>query len=300
MDRLHQLVAVTDEGHLHLGEAPHVLQTGVVLRHLELEAATVIGVLQRLAVQVLIGLLHLVGVDHEAGEQGQVGGLGADLLGKQAVLLGAVLVLLDDLPPAGHGLLIGEGFGVVVPEALGGVQGIAVAQQVLVHLGGEVAGIEGGHVARFVVVKEDVAVDILGLKDIAEDVAGVGFQHALLQDFVLVHVHDDHVQTGVGGFKIVLRLHHLGGGGVDVDLGVLLDLLQSLLIQLVVGHIAPLVIDGAEELGVLHLLGLILAGILVVAALVVALTGRAVVRLLVVIAAAGRQAQQHGQGQQEG
>ena len=72
MDRLHQLVAVTDEGHLHLGEAPHVLQTGVVLRHLELEAAAVVGVLQGLAVQVLIGLLHLLGVDHEAGEQGQV------------------------------------------------------------------------------------------------------------------------------------------------------------------------------------------------------------------------------------
>lgn len=68
--------------------------------------------------------------------------------------------------------------------------------------------------------------------------------------------------------------------------------------------------DGAEEFGVLHLGGLIpggLAGLVIggrlgVAAFVVALGGGAVIGLLVVVsaAAAGRQAQQHGQGQQEG
>jgi hypothetical protein len=166
-----QLIAVVDEGHLHLAEPPHVLHARVVLGHLEGEIRGIIGVLQRLAVDILIGLLHLVGIDDEAGEQGQVRGLRADLLTEDLILLAAVVVLLNDVPPAGNGLAIGERGSIIIPEGLRAVQGQTVLQQVLVNVRTDIGGILGLKDAGLIMLIEDGAVDILGLKHVGGDVA---------------------------------------------------------------------------------------------------------------------------------
>ena len=251
VDSFHQLVAVADEGDLHLAEAPQILHAGVVRRYIG-EGAGVIGVLQILTVDFLVVGGHLVGVHDKAGENGKVRCLGADLLGKDAVLLAAVLVLFDDLPPAVNGLTIGEGFGVVVPEGLGGVERIAVAEQALVDMGADVLRIEGGDDAVLIVAEEHIAVDVLHLQHIALDVAGIGFQAALLQDLIVVQIHDVHGQAGESFLKGVLHLEHFGGGGVDVDGAAVLDLFQGLGIELFVAHLAPVVIDGAVKGRILY------------------------------------------------
>ena len=118
MDGVNQLVTVADEGHfLELGEAPQVFYARVILRHFELKAAGVIGVLQVFAVELLIIGLHLVGMVDETGKQGQIRGFLTDFLGKQPVFLGTVGILLNDLPPACDRLAVGERFRIIIPEA---------------------------------------------------------------------------------------------------------------------------------------------------------------------------------------
>ena len=245
MNGQHQFVTVADEGHLGLAEAPQVLHAGVVLGHLEVEIVGIVGVLQLLAVGILIGLLHLVGIVDEAGEQGQVCGLLADLLGEQTETLIAVLVLLNDLPPVVDGLAIGERLGVVIPERLRSIQRIAVLQVGLVQVGADVAGIEGLDDALVVPLIEDAAVDVLGLQHVGGDVATVMLDLGLVQHFVGVQVGNNNIQAGIHLFEGLLSLHHLGGGSVNIDGDIFL---QGLLIELVIGHVAPLIPIGAIEL----------------------------------------------------
>ena len=304
MDGQHQLVAVADEGHLSLGKAPQVLHARVVLGNLESEAGGVVGVLQVLAIGVLVGLGHFVGVDDEAGEQGEVRGLLADFLGVEGEFLVAGVILLDDLPPAVDGLAIGERFGVVIPEGLRGVQGIAVLQVLLGDVGADVPGIEGLDDALVIVLVEHFSVDVLGLEHVGGDVSGFVFHPGLAQDLVGVQVGDHQVQAGKRLLKGLLFLQHLGGGGVDVDGGVFL---QGQLVELLVGHVAPLVIVGAID---------VFSGVHVIAQLQVgggsgvAAVGRLLgpgggagvgggLGIAALVAAAGGQAEDHYQGHQQ-
>ena len=298
MDGQHQLVAVADEDQRSLGEAPQVLHAGVVLRHLEGEAGGVIGVLQVGAVDILVGLGHLVSVGDEAGEQGQIRGLRANLLGEEAILLAAVGILLDDLPPALDGLAIGERLGVVVPEGLGGIQGEAELQILLINVGADVPGIEGFQNALVIILEEHVAVNVLGLEYVGSDIVGAVLDLSLAQNFAGVQVGDHQIQAGIHLLKTLFTLKHLGGGGIDVDLlGAALNFLKGLLIEFLVGHVAPLVPIGAIDLftslGIVAELAAVgLGGAIAAVGLggggIAAVGGRSV-RL----AAAGRQAQHH-------
>ena len=294
MHSQNQLVAVADKGHLLLAEPPHELNTGIVLGHVKVKAGGIVGILQIGAVQILIGLLHLVGIDDKAGEQGQVRGLGADFLGEQAILLAAVLLLLDQLPPAGDGLTVGEGGGVVVPEGLGRVQGVAVAQQRIIDMRADILGVERGHIAFLVVVEEHIAVYVLHMQNVALNVLGIGFLHAFFEGFVVVQIHDVNGQLRILFQKQVFFLLHLGGGSVDIDGAVCLGLFLCQFVQLFVGHLAPLVVDGAEEVGILGVhIGLTGSGFRVLFVGVACLGG-------IVLGAAGRKAQHHNQRQKQG
>ena len=288
MDGQHQLVTVADEGHLGLREAPQILHAGVVLGNFKVKGGSVIGVFQILAVGILVGLSHFIGIVDEAGEQRQVGTFLTDLLGEQAVLLSAVLVLLNDLPPAVDGLTVGEGLGVIIPHGLRGVQRITVFQVAFVDVRADVLGIIGLQDVLVVPLVEHVAVDVLGLQYVGGDVAGVVLDFGLGEHFVSLQIGDHQIQAGISGLKALFHLHHLGGGGVDVDGGVLL---QSFLEKLFVGLVAPFVIIGAV---------VVFAGVDVIAEMQVA--GGFAVGLGVIgvaLAAAGSQAQHHGQGEEQ-
>ena len=292
MDGQHQLITVTDEGHLGLREAPQVLHAGVLLGNFKVEIGGIVGVFQILAVGVLIGLRHLVGVVDEAGKQGQVRGLLTDLLGEQVVLLGAVVLLLNDLPPAVDGLPIGEGGGVVEPHGLGGVQRIAIFQVFLVDVRADVLGEVRLQNVLIVPLVEHVAVDILGLEHVGGDVAGVVLDFGLGEHLVVVQIEYHQIKAGVGFLKTLLHLQHLGGGGVDVDGGVLR---QGFFIKLVVGLFTPVVIVGAV---------IIFTGVKVIAKVQVAggsfAAGLGIVGGLVgALAAAGGQTQHHGKREKQ-
>ena len=127
-------------------------------------------------------------------------------------------------------------------------------------MGADVFRIEGGDIPFLVIAEEHVAVHVLDLEHVALHVAGVGFQTALGQDLVIVHVHDVDRQAGEGFLEGLLDLLHLGGGGVDVDGAAVLDFLESQLIELFVAHFAPVVKDGAVEGAVLNGGGGLLGG----------------------------------------
>ena len=148
---------------------------------------------------------------------------------------------------------------------------------------------------------EDLAVDVLGLKHVRRDIVGLIFNLGLAENLVGVQVGHHQGQLRILILKGLLGLQHLGGGGIDGDfLGSVGHFLLGHLIELLVGQVAPLVIVGAivvfpgihvvSEVEVLRGLAAI-GGLLSVAA-----GGLAAA---VLVAAAGGQAEDHGQGQQQ-
>ena len=168
----------------------------------------------------------------------------------------------------------------------------------------DVPGIEGLQNALVVVLEEHVAVDILGLEHVGGDIVGAVLNLSLAQNLAGVQVGDHQIQTRIHLLKVLFALEHLGGGGVDVDLlGAALNFLKGQLIELLVGHVAPLVPIGAIDLftslGIVAELAAVgLGGAIAAVGLggggIAAVGGRSV-RL----AAAGRQAQHHNGCQQE-
>ena len=154
----------------------------------------------------------------------------------------------------------------------------------------DVLGIIGLQNILIVPLVEDVAVDVLGLEHVGGDVAGLVLDFGLGEHFVVVQIGNHQIQTGIGFLKALLHLHHLGGGGVDIDGGVLL---QGFLEKLFVGLVAPFVVIGAVEA---------LAGVEIVAKMQVAggiAAGLGVAGFIGALAAAGGQTQRHGEGEKQ-
>ena len=61
-----------------------------------------------------------------------------------------------------------------------------------------------------------------------------------------------HGQSGEGFLKGLLVLEHLGGGCVNVDGASILEFFQSLLIELLISHFAPVIIDRTKKRGILN------------------------------------------------
>ena len=163
-------------------------------------------------------------------------------------------------------------------------------------MGADVAGIEGLQDALVIPLVEHAAADVLGLQHVGGNIAGLMLDLGLAQNLVGVQVGDDQVQAGIHLFKGLLSLQHFGGGRVNIDGGVLL---QSLLIQLLVGHVTPLIIIGAIELfaslGVTAQVQGAPGGLLGSSGIS---AGRAGL-LALLASAAGRQAENHHAGQQQ-
>ena len=137
---------------------------------------------------------------------------------------------------------------------------------------------------------EHVAVDVLGLEHVGGDVAGVVLDFGLGEHLVVVQIEYHQIKAGVGFLKALLHLHHLGGGGVDIDGGLLL---QSFFVKLFVGLVAPFVVIGAVKA---------LAGVEIVAKMQVAggiAAGLGVAGFIGALAAAGGQTQRHGEGEKQ-
>ena len=147
---------------------------------------------------------------------------------------------------------------------------------------------------------EHVAVDVLGLKHVGGDVAGVVLDFGLGEHLVAVQIEYHQIKAGVGFLKTLLHLQHLGGGGVDIDGGLLL---QSFFVKLFVGLVAPFVVIGAvkafagvEIVAKMQVTGGIAAGLGVAGGIA---AGLGVAGFIGALAAAGGQTQHHGEGEKQ-
>ena len=170
-------------------------------------------------------------------------------------------------------------------------------------MGADIAGIEGLDDAVVIVFVEDFAVDVFGLEHVRRDVVGFIFDLGLAQNLVGVQVGDHQVQAGIHFLEGLLGLQHLGGGGVDGDGGVFGF---GLLVELLVGHVAPLVIVGAVNADagfqVIAQLQVGRGGVAALGRLLSVAGGLGIAALLGVaalVAAAGGQAEDHDQGHQQ-
>ena len=102
--------------------------------------------------------------------------------------------------------------------------------------------IEGRAEAFLIEIEEHVAVHVLGLEHVGSNVAGLGLNAALAEYFILVQVIDDQIDIRIQFLEALFRLEHLGGGGVH---GQFSAFRLGLLVELGVGHGAPVVIDRA-------------------------------------------------------
>ena len=170
-------------------------------------------------------------------------------------------------------------------------------------MGADVFGIERCDDTVLIIAEEHIAVNVLHLEYVALDIIGIGLKTALLQDLIVVQIHDVHGQAGESFLKGILHLEHFGGGGVDVDGAAVLDLFQGLGIELFVAHLAPVVIDGAVKgrilyrgrVGLRRGVGLLLRG-----SILLCLGGRGILLGgLSLGAAAGDKTQEHAESQQQ-
>ena len=236
----YDFVAVRDESHLLLRETVHKFIARVVLRHYNVgELGSVIRVLQRLAIQVFISLLHCVRIDDKGREQGQVRLLCADFLRNDGILLVAVFVLLHKLPPVGDGLSVREQVGIIIPVGQGGIERHAVGHQVLVDnmladIGREVQL----NILERHKLDEDIARNVLALQHVRVDVLALGLGADLVDRFGLVKVKCNRFQAVICVLLIekVADLLNTGGDAINGDVAAL-GLRQ--LKQLLFAHVVP-------------------------------------------------------------